>query len=81
MNPVTELIESFGLAGLAALCGVSYQAVRKWEAAGRVPASRVVDVHRATDAQVSLHRLNPDVYPDPEWKLPPKPAVTVTTAV
>ena len=33
-NPVTEAIEIVGLQALADGCGVSYQAVRKWEKKG-----------------------------------------------
>jgi hypothetical protein len=36
-NLITEAIELIGIHVLAAACGVSYQAVRKWEAAGRLP--------------------------------------------
>lgn len=34
---LTKAIEIVGLQALASGCGVSYQAVRKWEAAGRLP--------------------------------------------
>ena len=36
-NLITKAIEIVGLQALADLCGVSYQAVKKWEAAGRLP--------------------------------------------
>ncbi len=35
--PLTAAIESVGLASLAKELGVTYQAIRKWEAAGRLP--------------------------------------------
>jgi len=33
-NPITEAITIVGLGNLAILCGVTYQAVRKWEKNG-----------------------------------------------
>lgn len=36
-NLITQAIEQVGLGKLAAACGVSYQALRKWEKAGRLP--------------------------------------------
>lgn len=48
-----------GAAGLARLLGnITGQAVSQWQ---RVPASRVLDVERATG--VSRHDLRPDLYP------------------
>lgn len=41
MNLLTDCIEASdgALNAIAKACGVSYQAVRKWEAAGRLPQS------------------------------------------
>lgn len=36
-NQITRAIEIAGLAEIAKACGVTYQAVRKWETAGRLP--------------------------------------------
>lgn len=36
-NLITSAIEIAGLSELAKACNVTYQAVRKWEAAGRLP--------------------------------------------
>lgn len=36
-SPISKAIAALGLQPLAKLCGVTYQAVRKWEAAGRLP--------------------------------------------
>ncbi len=36
-NLITLAIEKVGLRPLADACGVSYQAIRKWERAGRLP--------------------------------------------
>jgi len=36
-NLITQAIAQVGLGKLAAACGVSYQALRKWEKAGRLP--------------------------------------------
>lgn len=50
-----------GVAQLAKLCGVSYEAVRKWQATGRLPVERVLEVEGFT--QVSRYDLRPDIYP------------------
>jgi len=34
---ISKAIEILGLGPMASVCGVSYQAVRKWEKAGRLP--------------------------------------------
>jgi DNA-binding transcriptional regulator YdaS (Cro superfamily) len=49
-----------GVAQLAKLCEVSYEAVRKWREKG-LPAERVLEVERHT--RVSRHDLRPDIYP------------------
>lgn len=36
-HPITKAIEVVGLGKLAGVCGVTYQAIRKWERAGRLP--------------------------------------------
>lgn len=36
-SPLTQAIAKVGLQPLARVCGVSYQALRKWERAGRLP--------------------------------------------
>lgn len=36
-NPITQAIEIIGLSKMAGHLGVSYQAIRKWEKAGRFP--------------------------------------------
>jgi len=46
----------------AAMVGVQDSAVCKWEKKG-VSAVKALDVHRATG--IPLHRLRPDLYPDP----------------
>jgi DNA-binding transcriptional regulator YdaS (Cro superfamily) len=47
----------------AEMVGVQDSAVCKWERRG-VSASKALDVHRATG--IPLHRLRPDIYPDPD---------------
>jgi DNA-binding transcriptional regulator YdaS (Cro superfamily) len=48
-NLISEAIEIVGLGDLAKACGVSYQAVRKWEAAGRLPRTEWTgETHYAT---------------------------------
>jgi DNA-binding transcriptional regulator YdaS (Cro superfamily) len=50
-----------GVSQLAKLCKVSYQAVQKWQATGRPPAERVLEIERVTG--ISRHDLRPDIYP------------------
>lgn len=64
VNPVTQAIERVGLQELARRCGVTYQAVRKWEKS-RVPAERCRLLALATDGAVSVHDLRPDVFGPP----------------
>lgn len=61
MNAVTRAIASIGLSALAQRCGVTYQAVRKWER-GRVPAERCRAIEAATDGAVTVHDLRPDIF-------------------
>ena len=67
MNAVTQAIEHVGLAELARRCGVSYQAVRKWER-GRVPAERCLDIEKATDGRVTRYDLRPELFGPPPSK-------------
>lgn len=62
MKSVQKAIDAAGgVAQLAKLCKVSYQAVQKWQAAGKLPVERVLEVERLTD--VSRYELRPDIYP------------------
>jgi hypothetical protein len=36
-SPLDRAVDQLGLTALARLCGVSHQAVRKWQKAGRMP--------------------------------------------
>lgn len=53
-----------GQSALAAKVGVRPQAVQQWVVEGKVPPRRCASVASAIGHQVSLHELNPDVYPD-----------------
>ena len=66
-NAVTAAIQiAGGVTHLARKLGLSYQAVRKWEA-GRVPAERCRAIEIATNGQVTRHELRPDIFgPAPE---------------
>lgn len=67
-NPVTVAIQIVGLRQLAAELGVTYQAVRKFERTGRVPAKRCLPIERLTGGRVSRYWMRPDVFgahPDP----------------
>ncbi|HEU4589411.1 MAG TPA: YdaS family helix-turn-helix protein [Steroidobacteraceae bacterium] len=37
MSALDQAVEQIGLQPLAQLCGVSYQAIRKWQRSGRLP--------------------------------------------
>lgn len=63
-NLISQAIKDVGLAELARRLGVTYQAIRKWEARGRLPRtewtgetnySRLID--EATDGRVSRNAL------------------------
>lgn len=62
MKSIQKAIDAAGgVSQLAKLCKVSYQAVQKWQAAGRLPVERVLEVERLT--HISRHELRPDIYP------------------
>jgi DNA-binding transcriptional regulator YdaS (Cro superfamily) len=62
MDAIKRAIESAGSqTALAIAVGVRPQAVQKWQASGRIPAERVLQVEVATG--VSRHELRPDLYP------------------
>ena len=59
-NLITQAIEQAGLGKLAAACGVTYQALKKWEKAGRLPRTDwtgetdyAAAIDRATGGRVS----------------------------
>lgn len=45
---MANVIKTIGIATIAAAAGVSYEAARKWAAAGEIPSDRLGDVVRAT---------------------------------
>jgi len=49
---------------LAAILGVTPQALGKWIKKESVPSARVIEVEAATDGAVTRHQLRPDIYPD-----------------
>ena len=53
-----------GIRQLAALLGVSYQAVQKYRRS--VPAERVLEIEAKTG--VPRHELRPDIYPADEYR-------------
>lgn len=56
---------------LGARLGVSGEAIRKW-ALSRVPAERCRAIEDATDGQVTVYDLRPDIFGPPPYQ--PKPA-------
>jgi len=62
MKAVEKAIEAAGgVKELAKLCGVSYEAVRKWQVKAWLPAERVLEVERFSG--VPRQELRPDLYP------------------
>jgi len=64
VNLITTAIDHVGLKTLADECGVSYQAVRKWEKAGRLPRTEwtgetryAETIERLTGSRISKARL------------------------
>ena len=70
MNVVTRALSVFGERGkyarMANVLGISPQAIRKWERAGRVPAERVLQVEASTG--IPRHELRPDIYPPCDYQ-------------
>lgn len=71
-NPITRAIEIVGLKELASECKVTYQAVRKWEAAGRLPRTEwtgethhAKTIARATGGHVTEGELRPETLGKP----------------
>jgi DNA-binding transcriptional regulator YdaS (Cro superfamily) len=58
-KPIDLLTETRTQRALAALMGVTPQAITKWRK--KIPAERVLQIEKATG--VSLHDLRPDLYP------------------
>jgi len=54
-----------GQARLAALLGVTPQAVHLWVKRNLCPAERVLGIEQATGGRVARHELRPDLYPPP----------------
>ncbi len=76
-NPVTQAIDELGgVTKLAAVLGVTYQAVRKWERNGEPPVKRAKSIEAATGGRVTKERLCPDVWSDVHALFYSKKAVT-----
>lgn len=66
-NPVSTAIDLVGLSPLAKACGVTYQAVRKWERlwpTQRVDWRRARQIVLATQGRVTIQDLLPEVATD-----------------
>lgn len=67
-NPITEVIERAGsVSEVAKVCGVTYQAVRKWEVRRRLPRTEWTGETRYAEKLerrfgVSRHHLAPGAY-------------------
>lgn len=49
-------------AALAALIGVTQQAISRWIKLKKVPADYVVEIEKATKGKIKRHWLRPDLY-------------------
>ena len=47
---------------ISALCGISVQAVYKWEKSGRIPAEYCRAIEEASHGVVTRYELRPDVF-------------------
>lgn len=63
-HPLVKAIDILGLQGVAQVCGVTYQAVRKWKAGGRMPRTEwtgetayCAAIQRATNDRVTREML------------------------
>jgi DNA-binding transcriptional regulator YdaS (Cro superfamily) len=65
MRGIDRVIEIVGSQSeLARRLNVTQQAVQQWVEAGTVPPRRCAEVAAIVENQVSLHQLNPDVFPN-----------------
>jgi DNA-binding transcriptional regulator YdaS (Cro superfamily) len=48
---------------LAKECGVTRAAVSKWSLGRRVSAESAMAIHKATNGEIALHDLRPDLWP------------------
>ncbi|MTI13804.1 YdaS family helix-turn-helix protein [Sansalvadorimonas verongulae] len=65
---IVEAIEELGLQGVASVCGVTYQAVRKWKAKGRLPRTEwtgetnyALRIEKATNGKIKQSDLCPGI--------------------
>lgn len=65
-----KLTTRMAVKDVAAICGLSVQAVYKWEKSERIPSEYVLTIAAATHYQVTPHELRPDIYPHPLDGLP-----------
>jgi DNA-binding transcriptional regulator YdaS (Cro superfamily) len=64
MSAIKRAIKILGSqTALAEELGVTPQAVQQWEASGKVPVKRVIEIEKATNGKVSRYKLRPDIYP------------------
>ena len=63
-TPLDEAVDQAGLTAVARACGVSHQAVRKWQATGRMPrtewtgeTAHCAAIERVTEGKVTRERL------------------------
>lgn len=60
-NPITRAIELAGLQQISRVCGVTYQAVRKWEKAGRLPRTEWTGETNYADSILSLQVVSKEM--------------------
>ena len=55
---------------LAKHLGVSIQSLSSWRRGGQIPAEKAIQIYFATNGEVGLHEMRPDIFP-PGFKIVP----------
>jgi hypothetical protein len=71
-SEIKSVVTEAGLKRTAYLLDVSYQAVQKNVATGKIPESKVLLFSQIASFKLTPHQLRPDLYPYPDDGLPPE---------
>lgn len=67
---IEQITNGLKVRRVAEVCGISVQAVYKWEKSGVVPPEYVLAICEEADWEVTPHDLRPDIYPHPSDGMP-----------
>jgi len=67
---IEEITKGLKVRRVADVCGISVQAVYKWEKVGVIPPEHVLAICEEAQWKVSPHDLRPDIYPHPSDGMP-----------